>query len=315
MKMLFLSTVTVFLAVSSISGSVSYAGTTVLVSVDSTGKLGNNHSYEPAISGDGRYVAFWSSASNLVPGDTNGMPDIFVHDRQTGETTLISKSSAGIPGNNDSYLPTISADGRYVAFHSFGNNLAPGDTNGKANIFIHDRQTGETTLISKNSSGIPGNGDSSEPAVSGNGRFVAFWSFADNLVPDDTNGKSDIFIHDRETGETKIISKSIAGQLGDNDSNQPSISDDGLYVAFASKAGNLILGDVNKRADAFVHDSKTGVMKIVSKNSIGKPGNGGGCIVPAISADGRYVAFESEAEDLVSSDTNNKSDVFVHDRQ
>ena len=303
-----------FLAVTFMAASVSYAGKTEIVSKDSAGKLGNNYSNEPSISADGRYVAFRSFASNLVPGDTNDKSDIFVHDRQTGETIIVSKDSAGNLGNNHSNAPAISADGRFVAFQSVAGNLVPGDTNDKADVFVHDRKTGETIIISKDSTGILGNNDSAKPAVSANGRYVAFQSLDGNLVPGDTNSKSDIIIHDRKTGATKIISKDSKGKLGNSDSYEPAISANGRHVAFRSGASNLVPDDTNDQEDIFVHDRQTGKTEIVSKDSAGIQGNSGGCFVPAISNDGRYVAFESDASNLVPNDNNGKTDVFVRDR-
>ncbi|MFA4829231.1 MAG: hypothetical protein WC594_08430 [Thermodesulfovibrionales bacterium] len=314
MRKVFLRVFAGLFAAAFMAASVSYAGTTEIVSVDSNGKLGNGNSDDPTISADGRYVAFSSAADNLVQGDTNGKSDIFVHDRQTGETKIISKDSNGKLGNNNSYVPAISADGRYVAFRSLAGNLVQGDTNGKSDIFVHDRQTGETIIISKDSSGKQGNNHSYEPAISADGRFVAFWSLASNLVPGDTNDKEDIFVHDRKTGETKIISKDSNGKPGNNFSRDPAISPNGRYVAFRSGASNLVPGDTNDKADIFVHDRQTGKTEIISKDSAGTQGTGPSSL-PAISADGRFVAFESAANNLVPNDTNGETDAFVHDRQ
>jgi Tol biopolymer transport system component len=172
------------------------SGQTELVSVSSAGVQGNYGSSNPTISADGRFVAFESSASNLVPGDTNGANgDIFVHDRETGQTERVSVSSAGAQGNYGSVDPTISADGRFVAFRSEANNLVPGDTNDRPDVFVRDRQTGETERVSVSSAGTQGNGHSVHPTISADGRFVAFESSASNLVPGDTNGANgDIFV-------------------------------------------------------------------------------------------------------------------------
>jgi len=303
-----------YLAVSIISGAVSYADTIEVVSVNSAGKFGNNESSHPAISADGRYVAFDSTASNLAPGDTNGKKNIFVHDRQTGKTEVVSKNSAGTLADTDSEHHSLSADGRYVAFDSNASNLAPGDANGKANIFVHDRQTGKTTVISKNSAGVFGNGDSYHPAISADGRYVAFDSQAGNLAPGDTNGNANIFIHDRRTGKTSIISKDSAGKPGNQNSFSPAISADGRYVAFLSQAANLVSGNINGKVNIFVHDRKTGKTTVTSKDSVGAFGNGDS-YNPAISADGRFVVFDSQAGNLVPGDTNGNTNVFIHDRR
>ncbi|MDT7943806.1 MAG: hypothetical protein RQ985_04565, partial [Dehalococcoidia bacterium] len=160
----------------------------------SDGTEGNGYSWFPSISADGRYVAFESIASNLVPGDTNGVSDVFVHDRLTGQTTRVSVASDGTQGHSASDHPSISADGRYVAFESFASNLVPGDTNGKRDVFVHDRLTGQTARVSVASDGTQGNGDSIYPSISADGRYVAFVSGASNLVPGDANGNIDVFI-------------------------------------------------------------------------------------------------------------------------
>jgi hypothetical protein len=170
------------------------APATTRVSVHSDGTQANGHSYDPSTSADGRYVAFESYATNLVVNDTNGWGDIFVHDRQTGTTSRISVDSSGTQGNDDSYHPSISADGRFVAFHSYATSLVTGDTNGSWDVFVHDRQTGTTARVSVHSAGTQCNGDSYYPSISADGRFVAFYSEATNLVTGDTYGVRDIFV-------------------------------------------------------------------------------------------------------------------------
>jgi Tol biopolymer transport system component len=231
-------------------------GATELVSVDSSGNQGNGGgSYRPAISADGRYVAFDSYAADLVPGDTNGSNDVFVHDRQTGTTERVNVDSAGNQGDGgDSQGAAISADGRFVAFQSGATNLVPGDTNGNFDVFVHDRQTGATELVSVDSAGNQGGGHSYGAAISADGRYVAFESEASNLVPGDTNGSNDVFVHDRQTGVTELVSVGISGSLGDGASNNAAISTDGRYVAFESGATNLVPGDTNGNFDVFVRD-------------------------------------------------------------
>jgi len=229
--------------------------TTERVSVDSGGLQGNSWSSTPSISSDGRFVAFRSVASNLVSGDTNSTWDIFVHDRQTSQTTRVSVDSGGLQGNGRSQSTSISSDGRFVAFHSRASNLVPGDTNGTYDIFVHNRQTGQTTRVSVDSGGLQGNSLSEMSSISSDGRFVAFESYASNLVPGDTNGEADIFVHDRQTGQTTRVSVDSGGLQGNNHSDGPmSISSDGRFVAFQSEATNLVPGDTNGRTDIFVHD-------------------------------------------------------------
>jgi Tol biopolymer transport system component len=296
-------------------------GQTTRVSVATGGGQANLASLDPSISADGRYVAFVSAATNLVSGDTNNVADIFVHDRQTGQTTRVSVASDGTQANNQSSDPSISSNGRYVAFASLASNLVSGDTNGAWDVFVHDRQTGETTRVSVASDGTQAIGfffGSSNPSISADGRYVAFDSWATNLVSGDTNDKPDVFVHDRQTGQTTRVSVSSDGTQANNGANYPSISADGRYVAFESGATNLVSGDTNSVTDIFVHDRQTGQTTRVSVSSDGTQANEGpgwSGETSSISADGRYVAFSSGATNLVSGDTNNLVDTFVHDRQ
>jgi Tol biopolymer transport system component len=298
-------------------------GETTRVSVDSSGNQGDSGSGGPSISADGRYLAFASWASNLVPGDTNNGADIFVHDRLTGETRRVSVDSQGNQGDGDKYgfwaPPSISADGRYVAFDSSADNLVPGDTNNATDIFVHDSLTGETTRVSVDSRGEQGDDSSIMASISADGRFVAFTSWATNFIsPEKAHGSTSnitqVFIHDRQTGETTLASVNSAGIPGDSSSDYASISADGRLVAFHSYARNF---DHRRRVDwpigddVFVHDRQTGETTLVSVNSAEFAGNVASWN-PSISADGRYVAFESYATNLVPGDTNLKDDIFVH---
>jgi Tol biopolymer transport system component len=289
------------------------SGTTTRVSVASDGTQANGDSDDLSISADGRYVAFRSWADNLVSGDTNSADDIFVHDRQTGQTSRVSVASDGTQANGDSDDLSISADGRYVAFRSWADNLVSGDTNGEFDVFVHDRQTGQTSRVSVASDGTQGNSHSWAPSVSADGRYVAFNSWANNLVSGDSNGRVDIFVHDRQTGQTNRVSVASDGTQANGDSVWPSISADGRYVAFHAWANNLVSGDTNGWYDIFVHDRQTGQTSRVSVASDGTQGNDDSWS-PSISADGHYVAFRSRANNLVSGDTNGRYDVFVHDR-
>jgi hypothetical protein len=300
-------------------------GLTRRVSVDSVGGQADGPSEYPAISADGRYVAFHSSATDLVPFDTNGRNDVFVHDRWTLATERVSLSSGGGEGNSDSLHPTISDDGRYVAFDSNASNLVSGDTNGRVDIFVRDRQTNTTERVSLSSSEAQGNDTSWYPAISGDGRYVAFQSFATNLVSGDTNGVEDVFVRDRQAGTTVRVSVSSSGVQGNNGSWDAAISSNGRFVAFGSDATNLVTGDTNGYGDVFVRDRDTDTDGIfdeagsvsttrVSVSNGGAQGNGESYYA-AISAEGGYVAFGSAATNLVSGDTNGYLDVFVRDRQ
>ena len=290
-------------------------GMTTLVPVDSSGVQGNGWSSYPSLSADGRFVAFVSDATNLVPVDTNGTNDIFIHDRHTGGMKLASIDSYGVQGNGWVISPTFSFDGRTLAFQSNATNLVPNDTNGVNDIFVHDQQTGATTRVSVNSYGEQGNSESLSPSLSSNGQFVTFESNANNLVPGDTNGQTDIFVHDRQTGKTSRISVSSDGTQANWPSFYPAISAEGRYVTFQSIASNLIANDTNEEADIFVHDRQSGTTSRVSISSDSLQGNRGSMWSPTISGDGRFVAFWSDAYNLVPGDTNGLSDTFIHDRQ
>ncbi len=288
-------------------------GQTTRVSVASDGTQADGYSDEPSISGDGRYVAFSSGALNLAPGDTNSAWDVFVHDRQTGQTTRVSVASDGTQSSNGGGHPSITADGRYVAFHSYANDLVPGDTNGTWDVFVHDCVTGQTTWASVASDGTQGKMRSVNPSISTDGRYVVFESRARNLVPGDTNWALDVFVHDRQTGETTRVSIASNGTQGNGDSWLGSTSADGRYVAFGSRASNLVPGDTNGKCDVFVHDRQTGVTALVSAANDGVQGDGESDW-PSVSGDGRFVAFHSLASNLVSGDTNGEPDIFVRQR-
>ena len=269
------------------------------------------------ISADGRFVAFSSAASNLVPDDTNSQADVFVHDRATGVTERVSIASDGTQGTSGSFYPSISADGLHVAFFSFAAGLVPEDANASNDIFVHDRETGTTERVSIASDGTEGNSHAfRDPSISADGRYVAFSGVATNLVPGDANGAEDVFVHDRETGKTERVSVSSDGAEGDGSSLVPSISADGRYVTFHGIATNLVPGDTNGLADTFVHDRATGITERVSIASDGAEGDGNSHGWPAVSADGGLVAFHSIATNLVPGDTNGEFgfDMFVRHR-
>ncbi len=284
------------------------------ISVASDGTQSNGFSSYPAISADGRYTAFSSTATNLIPGGTDGTEHIFIRDIQANHTSLVSVSSNGTPGNLTSTIPAISADGRYVSFSSDATNLVSGDTNGQYDVFVYDRQTSQTTRVSVATNGAQGNGESAASSISTDGRYVAFESFASNLVANDTNADvSDVFIHDRQSNQTILVSLSTNGTQGNNASDTPSISNDGQYLAFRSDSTNLVAGDTNNSSDIFVRDLLTGETTRVSNSSNGTQANGS-ADSPSISSDGRYIGFSSTASNLVLNDTNNFADVFQHDK-
>ena len=286
-------------------------GTTERVSVSSSGEQGNDTSYRPSVAAEGRFVAFASLASNLVPGDSNGREDIFVRDRLLGTTERVSVSSSGEEGNHSSPISTISADGRFVAFSSRASNLVPEDTNGFEDIFVRDRWLGTTERVNLSSRGEQGNSSGSYPSIDAAGRFVAFSSPASNLVPGDTNAKNDIFVRDRLTGTTERVSVSSSGEQANSPSLYPSVDAAGRFVTFQSTASNLVPGDTNAKEDIFVRVRLLVTTERVSVSSSGVQGNENSWNA-SIAADGRFVAFDGWASNLVEGDTNGASDVFVH---
>lgn len=288
-------------------------GRTERVSVTSVGEGADALSQTPSISADGRHVAFFGGATNLGKGDTNGFLDVFVHDRESGETTRVSISSLGEQGDEDSGWQSVSGNGRYVAFWSRASNLVPGDTNGADDVFVCDTLTGQIERVSVHSSGQQTRSHSRQPSISGDGRYVSFVSY-EQFVPEDTNSKEDIYVHDRVPGETIRVSTSSAGVQGNHNSWLPAISSDGRYVAFQSFADTLVPDDTNGFSDVFIHNRHTGQTWRVSVGSAGEQGNSAVDSRPSVSADGRYIAFASYASNLMPHDTNEARDVFVFDR-
>jgi Tol biopolymer transport system component len=266
----------------------------------------------PDISADGRYVAFLSVATNLVAGDTNDVPDVFVRDLMAGITTRASRSSLGVEANEWSSDPRISGDGRFVAFHSFASNLAPLDTNGDIDVFVHEIPTGVTTRESVNSLGAQGNEPSEYPSISHDGRFVAFSSRSSNFAsPSSTLAQ--IYVRDRLLAQTSVASSAdgTVAVYGTSHSARPQISGDGHYVAFRSLASNLVAGDTNGTYDVFVRDRLANETVRASVDSAGLVSGVTSLDGFAISADGLFVAFESWS-DLVPADTNPDVNLFVH---
>ena len=282
-------------------------GTTSRISASSAGSPGDNSSYGQAMSPDGRYVSFTSDATNLVPGDTNGVYDGFVHDRRAGTTSRVTLTDGGAQADARSYAPVISADARFVAFVSDATDLVAGDTNGVADIFLRDRRAGTTVLVS----GAHADAPSDAPVISADGRYVAFTSEA-ALVPGDTNGVADVFRRDLRTGTIRRVNVSATGAQADALTVSPTMSADGRYVAFTSEAA-LVPGDNNGVADVFLRDLRAGTTVRVSLTADGGQAVGGSSYAPTISADGRHVVFGSDATNLVPGDTNGVADVFRRD--
>jgi Tol biopolymer transport system component len=287
---------------------------TQLVSKATSGARGNRESYEPSVSRTGRFVAFASRSNNLVAGDANNAGDCFVRDNVAQSTELISWDADGEPSNAECDGPSISDNGRYVAFEATASDLVANDTNDVFDIFVHDRTTNQTRRVSVRSNGDEGDGPSRDPAISADGRFVAFESRASNLVTNDTNGRWDVFVHEIASGDTRRVSVRSNGGQGNADSRDPSISGNGRIVTFESRAGNLVGAGGPTIWHVFVNDRGTGRTTRVSVNSAERVAQGGPSTNPTISTNGRYVAFDSTATNLVSRDRNRVSDVFVRDR-
>jgi Tol biopolymer transport system component len=362
-------------------------GALELISQNTTGGNGNNVSYQAHVSADARYVSFTSAATDLVAGDTNGFDDIFVRDRTAGTTTRVSLGAGGVQADNSSFQSRISGDGAFVLFESRATNLVAGDTNSMSDGFLWVRATGVVERVTLSStggelSGSP-NGRNEPTSLSDNGQFIVFQTDfgVANAVPDDTNSSQDVFLRDRTAGTTTrlsvnpgtgeqgnnhslfpfisrdgstVVFTSFASNLvsgdtngvadvfllkrnvspftiqritnGDADSQQSTVSSDGRYVAFASQASNLVSDDTNTFGDQFLYDASTGEISLLSRASDGQPGNGPSgshelpgqqfifCCYAYVTDNGRFVAYDSDATNLVFDDTNARGDIFVHDR-
>jgi hypothetical protein len=312
------------------------------------GTSADGGSFSSDISTNGRYVAFASSASNLVSSDANAAYDVFVRDTCVGApagcvpaTQRASVASDGTEANGDSGYTTanpdlaiaISGNGRFVAFVSAATNLVPGDTNGLDDIFVRDTCVGApagctptTTLASVGIGGALARSGSANPAISRSGRFVAFASSASNLVVGDNNNSWDIFVRDTCAGvpagcvpSTARVSVDSSGAAGNADSLQPAFSGDERYIAFASMASNLVTGDTNATQDVFLRDTcfeagNTCVPSTVrvSLSQSGDESNSRS-LFPKVSFDGRYVAFVSQGSNLVPGHSNTTGDLYIRD--
>jgi Tol biopolymer transport system component len=292
--------------------------TTTLVSVHGANPV-NSTSETPTISSNGRLVAFASDAVDLVPNDENGQEDVFVRDVETGITTLASVNRFGTgSGHGRSHNPILSPDGRFLAFLSTADDLVSNVTNVGDSVFVRDLLTGTTTLASVDQSGV---GETSrEPALSADGRFVAFVSDVP-LVANDTNGTSDVFVRDLQTGTTTLASVNRSGTNSGNNGaeffdqfNQPGtspLSADGRFVLFSSNSTDLTANSTNGLSNCFVRDFKMRTTTLLSVNRTGLNGGNEASACAVISANGRFAAFESGATDLLTNDTNGEQSVYV----
>jgi Tol biopolymer transport system component len=341
-----------------------------LISLAEDGSQANDASGEPGISADGRWVVFSSIATNLVVSDTNGLLDVFLRDRHAGRTILVSAAVGGGTGNMMSMEPVISADGRWIAFTSYADNLVPetdehtgdkiADTNGMSDIFVYDRLGGGTRRANLSSDGKQSNHNSSLPGISADGRWVVFWSLADNLAPGASRG---IYLRDRSVGTTQWIADGMAPTISPGGHwigflpvSSELAPDDALYAAlyerqtgeisviggyaqggiqgWPSKALMLSMngewlafqstfnppddpdaaGSGEWGQQVWLRDQQTGMLRLVSATPDGLPGNSISA-APSLSADGRWIAFQSFADNLVAGDDNGYIDIFVYDRE
>ena len=285
--------------------------TTERVSVATGGVQGDGPSGDASISANGRYVAFVSNADNFTAGDTGGQ-DVFVHDRLTGTTDLVDVTTAGGRPRFGAWQPAISGNGRFVAFVSASADMAV-PASGRINVYLRDLGAGVTRRVSITGSGALASGSSDQPALSADGRYVAFSSNAPNLAQGDTNRKWDVFVRDRARRSVRRVSVSSSGAQGDRDSARPSISGNGLVVAFQSKATTLVPGDTNGAWDAFVRDRSRGATHRVSLATSGAEANRDSTR-PSISGNGLEVVFSSTATDLVPGTGGVLERSFIRDR-
>lgn len=291
-----------------------FAGVTTRMSVSTAGVQGNGWTHYGDVTANGS-VVFASDATNLVTGDTNDFRDIFIRNPVTGITQRLSVSSADAQANGDSYNPAISNDGRYVVFGSTATNLVLSDTNGKSDLFLHDRTTGNTTRISVATDGTQGDDNSSpanlgSPRISPDGRYIAYLSLATNLVTGDTNGKVDAFMRDRVAGTTARASISATGAQPNSLMNECSVCNTS-WVAFDTAANNLSAEDTNGTWDVYVKFWPLNLL-LRSYSATLIPGNGPS-IAPSLSAEGTMLAFSSTSTNFVANDTNGTHDVFLRD--
>jgi hypothetical protein len=294
---------------------------TMIASVQTDGTQATENSTLSAVSDDGRFIAFTTTAK-LVAEDTNAFADVYRTDTATGEVILISRGNgaAGAIGDSSvsvSFRPSLSGDGRLVTFSSNASNLVVGDTNATLDVFVRDVTAGTTSRVSVDSAGTQATGASGLSSISADGKFISFLSAATNLVAGDTNAVNDVFLRDLTANTTVRISTDSAGAQANGASANSNLSSDGRFVIFDSAASNLVLNDTNGKLDVFVKDVITGTTTRVSVASGGGQGDGAsgstGVSNLGVSADGKLVAFQSNATNLVTGDTNATTDIFVRD--
>ncbi len=277
----------------------------------STTETGNRGSSEPSVSNDGKYVVFQSTSSDLTGNPDNATSDVYIRNVQNNTTTRISELGDGSSSDGISVYPEISGDGQFIAFSSSSTDLVAGDINGQDDIFIYDVGLDALQLVSVATGGAQSNGYSERPAVSTDGRYVAFMSYATNL--DGASGSAEAFVRDRTAGTTTWVSKNSSGVSagGISNSYRMSISGDGKYVVFDTD-NPLVVSDDNYNSDVYRIDWQLGSAGI-KLASVDEDGNtiAGFSQHGSISANGNFVAFDSDSDDVVTGDSNSKTDVFV----
>ncbi len=296
-------------------------GTVERVSLSFLGRDPNDNSFPAVLDASGNIVVFGSAANNLVTGDFNTVPDIFVYDRSSRQTRILSLARGGYGGGAVPDLPpAISRDGRYVVFASQADDLVDHDDNEASDIFVYDRSTDRIEVLTLTSIGSPetrtANGPSAGPVIADDGCAVAFFSDARNLVRGDTNQARDVFVRDRCAGAIERVSVSSSGEQANGPSQSDlavlSISGNGRFVVFASKATNLDEIPTGRISNLFLRDRAAGTTRLISKNSWGEAANAP-ALAPGLSTNGRFVVFQSAADNLVDNDTNDHDDIFVVD--
>jgi Tol biopolymer transport system component len=290
-------------------------GTTERVSLSGRGQEANGASDWPEISADGLSVVFTSTASNLVDGDSNGVEGVFVVDLRYGGVELVSHPALGGQADAVSTQPAISGDGRFIAFVSAATNLVPGATAGFNEIYLYDRLYESLQWVSAPRIGAANDGVSGEPAISADGNWVAFSSASTQLVPDDTNSRRDIFLWNRASSTLERVNLTPTGKETDRSSYAPALSADGRFIVYRSHATNLVASETLNLGDIFLRDNLNGALQRVSISATGEQSPDGASDEPAISADGRFIVFRSNATDMVPNDTNGSHDIFVRDMQ
>jgi Tol biopolymer transport system component len=286
-------------------------GRTKLISRNPSGQPGNGDSFMASISADGTRVAYASAASDLASGDNNQVIDVFLYDAKTGKTTLVSRGLDGKSARGESLAPEISADGSHVVYFSSADNIVDGDHNQLEDVFSYDVAAKTTQIISVAEDGTAANGGSFNPSVSGDGKFVTFWSFASNLAPNDKNDQGDVFLRTTDSPKITLVSHTPKGFSGNGESDDPTISTDGRTVAFQSAASDLDPADTNGFTDVYRYSVSSGQLVIVSTARDGSPADDSS-FLPSLSKDGALIAFESVAGNLVRRDTNSMVDAFVY---